>query len=177
MYGLAGKGPALGRPCGVCVTPDDTILVADYANNRLQELRRLGHEAPTLLGVGLLQSPLCVAVTRDEDAVVVRQDGGSNRVVVLARDGCSLLRVLLTSADVAHGYHGLSVSRSGVVAAADYGQRAVVVCGVDGTWKRTIDAAALGSPLGRVYGAGFDSREQLWTYDRKAKCLVIMEPK
>ena len=130
------------HPYGVCVTPTDAIIVADFGNDRLQEVPALGRGTATLLGVGLLQRPFLVALTAAEDALVVRQSGGTNRVVVLARDGRSLLRVLLTVDDVAPGHEGhvgLAVSRDGVVAAADWSQQKIVLCDVK---QRTPSLAA-----------------------------------
>ena len=176
-FGAHGAGPLQFHwPLGVCVSRDDAIFVADHNNHRIQEVPRLGRGgAATLLGVGLVQQPHSVALTPGEDGVVVRQNGGTNRVVVLARDGASILRVLLTTADMTDGYWGLAVSRSGVVAGADSEQPWLVVSSGGGEWKRTIDAAALGSPLG-VHGAAFDARERLWTCDRAANCFVVMAP-
>ena len=166
------------HPFGVCVTRDDRVIVADFRNNRLQELPDLGRAGTaTLLGVGLLQIPFAVALTPAEDALVVRQEGGTNRVVVLARDGSAILRVLLTKDDVAYahtGHYGLAVSRSGVMAAADCGQQKIMLRSVGGEWKRTVDAALLGGPLGSVRGAAWDSQERLWSCHRKDKCFVVI---
>ena len=57
----------------------------------------------------------------------MRQSGGTNRVVVLARDGASILRVLLTTAAMTLGFDSLAVSCSGVVAGADAHQQRLVV--------------------------------------------------
>ena len=115
--GAHGSAPLqFSRPTGVCVSRADTIIVADSGNDRLQEVARLGRGPATLLAAGLVQDPMAVALTPTEDALVVRQEGGANRVLVLTRDGSAIVRVLLTAAEVTHGYHGLAVSRSGVVA-------------------------------------------------------------
>ena len=132
-------------------------------------------ESATVLAVGLVQNPTAVAMTPAEDVIIVRQNGGTNRVVVLSREGRSLLRVPLTTADVATGYWGLAVSRSNVVAVPDFSKNKVVVCSLSGEWKRTIDTAALDSPLGQVCGAAFDPRGHLWVCDRTAKTFVVME--
>ena len=148
-----------------------------FTNAWLQEVARLGRGPATLLAAGLVQDPRAVALTPTEDALVVRQDGGANRVLVLTRDGSAIVRVLLTTADMAQG-HGLAVSRSGVVAVPDTnGKQQVVVVSVDGAWKRSIDAAVLGSPLGNVCGAAFDSREQLVVCDRTGNCFVVIASK
>ena len=176
--GAQGSAPLqFEYPCGVCVSHADTIIVADCVNDRLQEVAHLGRGPATLLAAGLVQGPRAVALTPTEDALVVRQQGGANRVLVLTRDGSAIVRVLLTTADVAYGYFGLAVSRSGVVAVPVFSKQQVVVVSVDGAWKRSIDAAVLGSPLGNVYGAAFDSREQIWTCDFNAKCFVVIAPK
>ena len=97
-----------------------------------------------------------------------------NHVVVLARDGKSILRVLLTDSDV-QGYHGLTVSPSGVVAMADYSKTRLVVCSLGGVWKRTIDAGAIGVALSSTYGVAFDAQERLWTCDMRGKAFVVIE--
>ncbi len=179
LHSLGTRGAAalqFYNPCGVCVATDNTVFVADYINNRIQALPDLGRAGTaTQLGTGGLQGPMCAALTRAEDAIVVRQQG-TNRVVVVARSGGAVLRVLLTAADVTYGFSGVAVSSCGVVAAPDHRKMAIVVCSVDGAWKRTIPAALLGGQLQNPCGAAFDSRDRLWLCDQGAKCWVTIEP-
>ena len=177
---FGSKGTAtmqFNQPCGVCVSRADSLLVADYGNNRVVEVAQVGRAGTAVvLGAGLVQGPCAVALTPAEDGVIVRQEGGANRVVVLARDGSALVRVLLTTADVTYGYWGLGVSRSGVVAVPDYVNQSITLCSVDGAWKRTITAAVLASPLGVVRGAAFDRDERVWVIDNTAGCFVVVAP-
>src|SRR5262249_51060986 len=134
------------------------VLVADYGNHRIQELPSLGRDgAAMLLGVGLLQKPDCVALTSTETAIVVQQSDVTNPLVVLARNGASILRVLPVLPDMIgqDWAWGLAVSRSGVVAVSTCEKDWVFVCDVGGQWKRKIDVA------GYARGVAFDSRERL----------------
>ena len=177
-FGSMGAGMMqFTNPFGVCVSRADSLLVADFSNHRVVEVAQVGRAGTAVvLGAGLVQWPRAVALTPAEDGVIVRQDGGANRVVVLARDGSALVRVLLTTADVTYGCHGLGVSRSGVVAVPDDGKQSITLCSVDGAWKRTITAAVLASPLGVVFGAAFDRDERVWVIDRTAGCFVVVAP-
>ena len=177
-FGSKGAGMMqFTNPFGVCVSRADSLLVADCGNHRVVEVAQVGRAGTAVvLGAGLVQRPCAVALTPAEDGVIVRQQGGANRVVVLARDGSALVRVLLTTADVNSGYCGLGVSRSGVVAVCDYRKQSITLCSVDGAWKRTITAAVLASPLGAVCGAAFDRDERVWVIDRTAGCFVVVAP-
>ena len=173
-FGAEGAGPMqFSSPRGVCVSRDDSVLVADEGNNRIQEVANLGRAGTaTLLGVELLRNPTCVAFTPWEDAIVVRQERGPNRIVVLARDGKSILRVLPISTDDPGGCCGLAVSRSGVVAAGANGQQWVLVCSVGGEWKRKIDTTQLPALPEYLCGVAFDSQERLITCSHWPKVFV-----
>ena len=173
-FGAHGVGPMqFDSPFGVCVSRDDSVLIADWGNHRIQEVANLGRAGTaTLLGVGLLLQPAYTAFTPSEDAIIVRQLGGPNRIVVLARDGTSILRVLPISADDPIGLFGLAVSRSGVVAAGANNQQWVLVCSVGGEWKRKIDTAQLPALPANLRGVAFDSQERLITCSHGAKAFV-----
>ena len=130
-----------------------------------------------LLGVGLLHHPYYVALTPSEDGIVVRQQSDDGHIVVLARNGRSILRVLATYADLTQGYFGLAVTRSGVVAAGAENERWVFVCDVGGEWKRRIDRTQLPDLPAKLYGVGFDSQERLITCSWAAKAFVRIEPR
>ena len=74
-FGTQGADPMqFNSPYGVCVSRNDSVLIAEYSNNRIQEVANLGRAGKAkLLCLGLLQHPTYVALTPSEDAIVVRQ--------------------------------------------------------------------------------------------------------
>ena len=154
LFSFGNKGAALmqfDHPCGVCVARDNAILVADYSNHRIQEIADSGRGPAKQLGKGALRGPVAVALSPAQDAVIVRQQGGSHRVVVLSRADGAVLRALLTAADI-NNSPGLAVSAAGVVAAGyqTWIQRfaPTTTCGADMPWyERLVEWAGQQVPV------------------------------
>lgn len=155
-------------PAGVCMTQGNHIIVADFGNNRLQEIASLGeHGDARVLGKELLQGPLAVALTDAEDALIVLED--CRRVVVLSRDAKCILRVLLDIAGLPRSTITLAVHNDVVTVPRP---RSVVLLDVRGTWKRTMSGATL--PI--FFGVATDQRGDLWISDRRRLIVTSSQP-
>ena len=197
-FGSTGKATMqFNTPCGVCVTRDGNIIVADWGNNRLQEVLDRGRSGSARVLGKRLPAPCFVALTVAEDALVVLQHrpheapGVDSQkqlawsVVVLARDATCTLRVLLTNMDIipldpppSFRICGFS-TRGGVVAVLE-GSR-VVLSDVSGKWKRAIclkdgcaPAASFVAPDSSFppLGVGFDTRAP----DDQARLWIAFQP-
>ena len=88
MFGTAGRGPGeLLYPYDVALLGDDTLLVAEFGNNRVQRLSLEDGTCRGLYGTlgngpGELKTPWGVDVTEDH---VVVLDSGNDRVQVVRK--------------------------------------------------------------------------------------------
>ena len=181
-FGSTGKAAMqFDTPSGVCVTRDGNIIVADWGNDRLQEVLDCGRTGTARVLGKRLAAPSYVALTAAEDALIVLEDrpcdfeGGASsqrgmpawRVVVLVRDASCTLRVLLTTTDLPFdpphlGISGFSI-RGDVVAVQE--RVGVVFADVSGKWIHALHLRQIGAPApsiarrpGGPYGVGFDTR-------------------
>ena len=121
---LGGYGSDEGRfnwgAGGLCMTPTGNVLVAEFFNNRLQEVRVDDGGWVRFLGRGFLSEPNYVACSQSAVAV---SESNQHRVTVLSWPDGSLLRRLGTRGD-GDGQlcypHGLRLLARGGVVVADH---------------------------------------------------------
>ena len=162
--GSSSRAPLqFGAPCGVCVTRDNSIIVADFGYSRLQEIANLGRDGDVrVLGEGVLWKPQAVSLTAAEDALIVLED--LRQILVLTRDATCVLRVLLDVAGLPEVRISSFAVCNDVVAAARVDT--VVLLDLHGKWKRNVS----GEPLSDLTGTAVDSRGHVWV--SVAGCFV-----
>jgi len=161
-WGREGSGPGeFLEPCGVAVTPDGRVLVADRWNRRVQVFDGDGTWLASWQGEGEASfAPSAVAADGRGGAWVADETGAralalSPRGAVEAAAGAPGVGLgLLRRAS------GVAAGPSGTVAVSDSLGDSVQVFGRDGTWLRSVDSAGpegvrLSEPRGVVVdGAG-----------------------
>ena len=96
-----------------------------------------------------------------------------HRVVMLARDGSALLRVLLAAPHVEYP-RAVVAMPCGTVAVANWAQgKGVTLCSTRAGWVRRVDAAALGVGVGFVTGVAVDAHRRLCVCDRGNHCVLV----
>jgi len=117
-------------PCGVAVTPDGTLFIADTGNSQVRKLSPDGQVTtlkpvfPNALAAPDLRQPVGLALTHDGFVYITELDRG--RVVQLAPDGTA--QVITSSHNAAdpvavrlHQPGGIAVGRNGELYLADSG--------------------------------------------------------
>ena len=92
-FGGKGAGPGqFNQPSKLCITPRDTLLVADYSNQRVQEVTFSGVHIRDI-GVGVFRGDIWGIACNDELIVVTNYISHTpNRVLVFNYSTGELLR-------------------------------------------------------------------------------------
>jgi len=92
-FGGAGPGPGqFYYQMRLCITPRDTLLVADFGNQRVQEVTMAGVHI-RYIGVGVFEDRICGIACNDEHVVVTKYGSATpNRVLVFNYSTGELLR-------------------------------------------------------------------------------------
>ncbi|HRU07565.1 MAG TPA: protein kinase, partial [Candidatus Brocadiia bacterium] len=160
-WGREGSGRGEFRePCGVAVTRNGRVLVADRWNRRVQVFDGDGKWLASLQAGGEEGfTPAAVAVDGQDGAWVADETGA--RALALSGQGAAM--TVVGAAGVGPGLlrraSGVGVGPSGVVAVCDGLGDCVQVYRQDGTWLRTVDSAGpdgvrLREPRGVVVDGG-----------------------
>jgi sugar lactone lactonase YvrE len=173
-YADGDAGQALfDTPCGVVVTSDGALIIADTANNRLRKIAPDGKVTtlpvtfPAEVNPGDLAKPIGLAITHDGVLYVTELD--RDRVVQLAPDGAARV-VAGGGPGYADGLDtarfnqiaGVSIDRHGDLVVADGGNYLVRKLGQSGVDPGSQKS---GEPLPRLTSATLEQPSLLWPVD------------
>jgi len=150
-FGSSGDGPGqFDRPSMLCITPRDTLLVADFGNQRVQEVTFSGVHI-RYIGEGVFGDGICGIACNDELIVVTKYGYTTpNRVLLFNYSTGELLRQFgpCGSGDGQMGYSaGVRFTPDNqhiIVVDTDYSRRLSMFT-VDGVFVKYIGVGVLGS--------------------------------
>jgi len=148
-FGGHGAGPGqFNLPSKLCITPRDTLLVADFGNQRVQEVTMAGVHIRDI-GVGVFGEGICGIACNDELIVVTKYgDVTPNRVVVLNYSTGELLRqfAALGSGDGQIGYPTgvrFTPDNQHIIVVDTSNNNRLSMFTVDGVWVKHIGVGVL----------------------------------
>jgi len=150
-FGGKGSGPGqFNRPFKLCITPRDTLLVADCGNQRVQEVTMAGVHV-RYIGVGLFGDGICGITCNDEHIAVTKFIGATpNRVLLFNYSTGELLRqfAALGSGDGQIGQHPTGVrftpDNQHIIVVDTFNNKRLSMFTVDGVWVKHIGVGVLG---------------------------------
>jgi len=150
-FGGRGTGPGqFNQPSKLCITPRDTLLVADFGNQRVQEVTFSGVYIRDI-GVGVFEDRIWGIACNDEHVAVTKFSGTSpNRVVVFNYATGELLRQFAAhgSGDGQIGQYSTGVrftpDNQHIIVVDTYNNNRLSMFTVDGVWVKHIGVGVLG---------------------------------
>ena len=142
-FGNKGSGEGMFKyPYGVAVSDGDEIVVADYANHRVQVfdsngtfLRSFGHKG---VNAGELDNPIGIAIDKDRNIFI--SDWGNHRVQIFSWEGRHLGSFGGQGSLDSQLHHpwGLSLDSTGNIIVADTGNKLIKIFTPDGRFVMKI---------------------------------------
>jgi len=150
-FGGNGAGPGqFNQPSKLCITPRDTLLVADCMNQRVQEVAFSGVHIRDI-GVGVFRGDIWGIACNDQHIAVTKFIGATpSRVLVFNYSTGELLRqfAALGSGDGQIGQHPTGVrftpDNQHIVVVDTLNNKRLSMFTVDGVWVKHIGVGVLG---------------------------------
>ena len=141
-----GKGQFRFGSGGLSVSPDgDSVLVAEWANERVQEVRIVDGSWVRFVGIGVLQEPHCVDCNADVIVVSEKPTRYARISVFSWADGCVRAQFNTEGNDLGQLYCGVRLLTDGIgLVAADWHNDRLCVFTVGGEFVAVVGSKEQG---------------------------------